>query len=194
MSKIIVTNSVTLDGVMQAPGRTDEDTRGGFRYGGWAVPYNDEIMGRVMGEGMANTGPLLLGRRTYEDFASIWPNMPDDNPFAAVLNSTRKFVASRTLTEPLPWVNSTLLPGDAADSVAELKKQSEKDIVILGSGELIQSLMRRKLIDEFVLLIHPLVLGSGRRLFTDGGASAALRLVDTKNTSTGVIIATYRAG
>ena len=194
MSKIIVTNSVTLDGVMQAPGRTDEDRRGGFRYGGWAVPYNDEIMGRVMGEGMANTGPLLLGRRTYEDFASIWPNMPDDNPFAAVLNSTRKFVASRTLTEPLPWVNSTLLPGDAADSVAELKKQSEKDIVILGSGELIQSLMRRKLIDEFVLLIHPLVLGSGRRLFTDGGASAALRLVDTKNTSTGVIIATYRAG
>ena len=194
MSKIIVTNSVTLDGVMQAPGRTDEDRRGGFRYGGWAVPYNDEIMGGVMGEGMANTGPLLLGRRTYEDFASIWPNMPDDNPFAAVLNSTRKFVASRTLTEPLPWVNSTLLPGDAADSVAELKKQSEKDIVILGSGELIQSLMRRKLIDEFVLLIHPLVLGSGRRLFTDGGASAALRLVDTKNTSTGVIIATYRAG
>lgn len=194
MSKIIVTNSVTLDGVMQAPGRADEDTRGGFRYGGWAVPYNDEVMGRVMGEGMANTGPLLLGRRTYEDFASIWPNMPDDNPYAAVLNRTRKFVASRTLTEPLPWVNSTLLPGDAADSVAELKKQSEKDIVILGSGELIQSLMRKKLIDEFVLLIHPLVLGSGRRLFTDGGASAALRLVDTKNTSTGVIIATYRAG
>jgi dihydrofolate reductase len=194
MSKIIVTNSVTLDGVMQAPGRADEDTRGGFRYGGWAVPYNDEVMGRAMGEGMANTGPLLLGRRTYEDFASIWPNMPDDNPYAAVLNRTRKFVASRTLTEPLPWVNSTLLPGDAADSVAELKKQSEKDIVILGSGELIQSLMRKKLIDEFVLLIHPLVLGSGRRLFTDGGASAALRLVDTKNTSTGVIIATYRAG
>jgi dihydrofolate reductase len=194
MSKIIVTKSVTLDGVMQAPGRADEDTRGGFRYGGWAVPYNDEVMGRVIGEGMANTGPLLLGRRTYEDFASIWPNMPDDNPYAAVLNRTRKFVASRTLTEPLPWVNSTLLPGDAADSVAELKKQSEKDIVILGSGELIQSLMRKKLIDEFVLLIHPLVLGSGRRLFTDGGASAALRLVDTKNTSTGVIIATYRAG
>ena len=191
MPKVVVTSSLTLDGVMQAPGRPDEDVRGGFDRGGWALPYNDPVMGRVMGEGMAQTGALLLGRRTYEDFASVWPHRKD-NPFTDVLNNVQKYVASTTLTEPLPWKNSTLLEGDAADAVADLKQQPGPDLAILGSGELIQSLRRRNLIDEYVLLIHPLVLGSGRRLFPDGTSPADLRLVDSVTTTTGVMIATYQ--
>jgi dihydrofolate reductase len=191
MRKVVVTNNLTLDGVMQAPGRPDEDVRGGFDRGGWALRYNDPVMGRVMGEGMAQAGALLLGRRTYEDFASVWPNRTD-NPFTEVLDATQKYVASTTLAEPLPWKNSTLLKGDAADAVADLKQQPGPDLTILGSGELIQSLRRRNLIDEYVLLIHPLVLGSGRRLFPDGSPPADLRLASSVTTTTGVMIATYQ--
>jgi dihydrofolate reductase len=188
MSKVVVFMNLTLDGVMQAPGRPDEDRRGGFKHGGWATPYATM---EAAEESMAYTGALLLGRRTYEDFYAVWPNRTD-NPFTAVLNNTQKYVASTTLEEPLPWSNSTLLKGDAAEAVARLKEELGKDLVILGSGELVQSLMRRNLIDEYVLLIHPLVLGSGRRLFAYGGAFAALRLVSTKTTTTGVVIATYQ--
>ena len=191
MSKVVVVNNVTLDGVMQAPGRPDEDPRGGFTHGGWALPYNDPNMSRIMGEGIANTGALLFGRRTYEDFYAVWPNRTD-NPFTDVLNNTQKYVASTTLTEPLPWQNSTLLKGDVAKTVANLKQQPGADIVILGSGEMIQSLMRHNLIDQFTLLIHPLVLGSGRHLFLDGGAFATFRLANTIPTTTGVVIATYQ--
>jgi dihydrofolate reductase len=191
MSKVVVTNHLTLDGVMQAPGDPDEDRRGGFAHGGWQPPYADSVMAGVMAEGIARGGALLFGRRTYEKFASVWPNQPEDNPYTAVLNDRRKYVASTTLEEPLPWSNSTLLKGDAAEAVAELRAQPGKDLVVLGSGELVQSLMGRDLIDEFVLTIHPLVLGSGRRLFTDHGAFAALRLVDARTTTTGVVIATY---
>jgi dihydrofolate reductase len=191
MAKLVVINNLTLDGVMQAPGRHDEDLRGGFEHGGWAVPYHDEVMGRVMGERMARGGPLLLGRRTYEDFAGFWPKQKD-NPYTEVLNNVQKYVASTTLTEPLPWSNSTLLRGDAAEAVAKLKEESGKDIGVLGSGQLIQSLMRHDLVDEYVLLIHPLLVGSGRRLFPDGGPFAALRLVDSVTTTTGVLIATYQ--
>jgi dihydrofolate reductase len=191
MSKVVVFTSLTLDGVVQAPGRPDEDRRGGFQHGGWAQPYNDPVMGSVAAEGMATGGALLLGRRTYEDFFSFWPHQTD-NPFTEVLNNTQKYVASTTLAEPLPWSNSTLLKGDAAEAVARLKGQPGKDMVVLGSGELVQSLMRRNLVDRYQLLIHPLVLGSGRRLFPDGGAFAALRLVDTVTTTTGVVIATYQ--
>ncbi len=180
---------MTLDGVMQAPGRPDEDVRGGFEHGGWALPYNDPVMARLMGGRMAEGGDMLFGRRTYEDFARVWPNRKD-NPFTEVLNNAQKYVASTTLKEPLPWMNSTLLEGDAGEAVARLKEQPGKNLVILGSGELIQSLMPRQLIDEFVLLIHPLILGSGRRLFGEG-AYAALRLVDAVPTTTGVMIATY---
>jgi dihydrofolate reductase len=186
-----VTNHLTLDGVMQAPGRPDEDGRGGFDRGGWAQPYGDAVMAGVMAEGMAKGGALLLGRRTYEDFAAFWPNQ-EDNPFTEVLNNIQKYVASTTMEEPLPWSNSTLLKGDAAEAVARLKEQPGEDLVVLGSGELVQSLMRRNLVDEYLLTIHPLILGSGRRLFTDGGASVALRLVDTKTTTTGVVIAIYQ--
>jgi dihydrofolate reductase len=192
VSKIVVFTSLTLDGVMQAPGRADEDRRGGFEHGGWATPYADSVLGSVAAEGMSTGGGLLFGRRTYEDFASIWPSMPQPNPFTKALNESTKYVASTTLEEPLPWVNSTLLKGDAADAVAKLKEQPGKDLVILGSGVLVRSLMKRDLIDEYVLLIHPLVLGSGRHLFTEGGPPATLRLVDTKTTTTGVVIATYR--
>ena len=190
MRKVIVFVSVTLDGVMQAPARPDEDVRGGFTHGGWAIPYADEVMGRVAGGSMAGTGAIILGRRTYEDFYSVWPNRKD-NPYTEVLNNSLKCVASRTLKEPLPWMNSKLLEGDAADAVARLKEQPGKDMVVLGSGELVQSLMRKNVVDEFVLQTHPLVLGSGRRLF-DGGGATPLRLVDTTTTSKGVVIATYR--
>jgi dihydrofolate reductase len=191
MRRIVVTNNVTLDGVMQAPGRPDEDRRGGFQHGGWAMSYNDEVKGRVMAGGMAGGADLLFGRRTYEDFFKVWPGRTD-NPFTEVLDNSCKYVASTTLKEPLPWKNSILLAGDAADAVAKLKQESGNDLVILGSGELVASLMRRDLIDEFVLCIHPLVLGAGRRLFNDGGAFAKFRLVDSVPTTTGVVIATYQ--
>ena len=190
MTRVVVFMNLTLDGVMQAPGRPDEDVRGGFAHGGWAIPYADPTMGKVAAESMATTGALLFGRRTYEDFYAVWPHRKD-NPFTEVLNNTRKYVASTTLKEPLPWNNSTLLKGDAAEAVAELKAQPGKDIVVLGSGALLQSLMRRNLIDEYVLQIHPLVLGSGSRLFNDG-LFATLRLVGTTTTTTGVVIATYQ--
>ena len=191
MSKVVVNMNLTLDGVMQAPRRPDEDPRGGFEHGGWALPYFDPVMGKAAAEGMAKMPALLFGRRTYEDFYAVWPKRTD-NPFTAFLNNVQKYVASTTLAEPLPWSNSTLLTGDAAAAVATLKEQPDKDLIIFGSGELVQSLMRRNLVDEYVLQIHPLVLGSGRRLFPDGSPFAALRLVDTKTTTTGVVIATYR--
>jgi len=192
MRRIVVFMSLTLDGVIQAPGRPDEDRRGGFEYGGWGQQYADQEMGKAAAESMATTGGLLFGRRTYEDFYSVWPHRTD-NPYTEVLNNAQKYVASTTLKEPLPWMNSTLLEGDAVDAVARLKHQPGKDMVVLGSGELVQSLMRGRLIDRYVLLIHPLILGSGRRLFTDTDSRAALKLIDTKTTSTGVVIATYQA-
>src|SRR6266568_2370604 len=187
MSKVVVFMNLTLDRVIQAPGRPDEDRRGGFEHGGWAIPYATM---EAAEESKAYTGALLLGRRTYEDFYTVWPNRTD-NPFTAVLNNTQKYVASTTLSEPLSWSNSTLLKGDAAEAVAALKEEPGKDLLVMGSGELIQSLMRHNLVDEYILLIHPLVLGSGRRLFADGGEAAALRLVATSTTTTGVVIATY---
>ena len=190
MSKVIVFLNLTLDGVMQGPGRPDEDTRGGFEYSGWATPYSDPSIGRSVGESMATTGGLLFGRWTYEDFYKVWPNRTDGNPFTEVLNNTRKYVASTKLEEPLPWMNSTLLNGDVPKAVAKLKKQQEKDFVILGSGKLVQSLMKENLIDRYLLLIHPLVLGTGKRLFPNGDMTA-LKLVNTETTGKGVIIVTY---
>jgi dihydrofolate reductase len=189
MAKLTVINHLTLDGVMQSPGRPDEDTRGGFPHGGWAGPNNDEVMGRKLGEHMTG-GPLLLGRRTYEDFYGHWPQQTD-SPFSEALTRTQKYVASTTLSEPLPWENSTLLAGDVPAAVAELKRASERDVVVMGSGELIRSLAPHGLVDEWVLLIHPLVLGTGARLFGEGAGLGALRLVDSVTTTKGVLIATY---
>jgi dihydrofolate reductase len=189
MGTITLFTSLTLDGVMQAPGRPDEDTRGGFRHGGWAVPYNDPVMGKIAGEGMAGGGSILLGRRTYQDFAGYWPKQKD-NPFTEALNRTQKYVASNTLKEPLSWQNSTLIKGDVPTAVARLR--AKEDLVVLGSGELAQALMRNDLLDRYMLLIHPLVLGTGGRLFRDGSVMAKLRLVGpTAATTKGVVIGTY---
>ncbi len=173
---------------MQAPGRPDEDRRGGFEHGGWAAPY--AAMSSVAGEGLSNTGPFLFGRRTYEDFYAYWPNQTD-NPYTAVLNNMQKYVASTTLEEPLAWSNSTLLKGSIPEAVAALKAQPDTDYLVMGSGVLVQTLMKHKLVDQYVLHIHPLVLGSGQHLFADGGAFAKLQLVDTRTTPTGVVITTY---
>jgi dihydrofolate reductase len=191
MRRILVVENVTLDGVMQAPGSPDEDTSGGFRHGGWALPYMDDVIGREMSKGMGAT-ELLFGRRTYEQFYSYWPTAPQPNPFTEVLNNTQKYVVSTTLSEPLPWINSTLVAGEAGEGVAKLKQQPGRDLVVLGSGELVRSLMSRGLIDEYTLLIHPLVLGSGRRLFREETSMARLRLTSSVVTTTGVVIATYQ--
>ena len=192
MGKLVVVNHMTLDGVMQAPARADEDIRGGFAHGGWATANNDEVMaatlGRRMAEGGSGRGGLLLGRRTYEDFYAVWPSRTGD-PVSDLLNRTPKYVVSRTLTEPLPWSNSFLIDGDPTEAVAELK-QALAGLTILGSGELIATLMAADLIDEYLLLIHPLVFGTGRRLFPDG-VHASLRLSDSVITTKGVIIVTY---
>jgi dihydrofolate reductase len=189
--KVVAINHITLDGVTQAPGRPDEDTRDGFKHGGWSVPYGDEVLGKFMGQRMASGASLLLGKRTYKDFYSFWPSQVD-NPYTAVLNKVTKYVASKTMREPLPWSNSVLLPGDAADAVAKMKKTDRPDLVILGSGKLVRSLMRRNLINEYLLLINPIVLGSGHKLFPDGKVTMPLELVSATPTTTGVIIASYR--
>ena len=189
MSRVVVINHLTLDGVMQAPGRREEDTRDGFEHGGWAGPSVDEVVNAAMGARMPRSGGLLLGRRSYEDMLGYWNTQ--DSPFKEMLNSAPKYVASRTLREPLPWPNSTLLSGDVAEAVAQLRQQPGKDLNVMGSRELIQTLMRHGLIDEYLLLIYPLVLGSGRRLFADGGPPASLRLIDSTVSTTGVLIATY---
>jgi dihydrofolate reductase len=193
MGKVIVVNHVTLDGVMQSPSGLDEDRRGDFAHGGWAARNTDEVLGRYMGERMAKGegGAMLFGRRTYETMASFWPKQTDGNPFTEVLNARRKYVASRTLSEPLEWVNSTVVSGDVPAAVAELKR--DQDLVVLGSGDLIAALLPAGVIDEWVLPIHPVVLGTGRRLFPDGVPPTTLELTDTTRTTTGVIIATYAA-
>lgn len=188
MGKIIVFISLTLDGVMQGPGRAEEDTRGGFKYGGWAAPYN--AMSGAMGSSMANIGPMLFGRRTYQDLYTVWHDRTD-NQFSPMLDNAQKYVASRTLSDPLPWRNSTLLNGEATDALIPLKQQEGKDFLVMGSGVLVQSLMQRKLVDNFVLLVHPLLLGSGHRLFPEGSPYTTLKLVESQSTSSGVVVLTY---
>ncbi len=197
MSRIVVMNHVTLDGVMQGPGRADEDTRGGFRHAGWghrteAPP--DGAFQKAMGERMTAGGGLsgwLFGRRTYEDLLSHWNQQPD-SPFGPMLNNTPKYVVSSTLTEPLPWPNSTLLRGAVVDAVGELKARTDGVLGIMGSGELIAALLAADLIDELLLMIHPLVLGSGRRLFPDD-VDVSLRLLENTTSSSGVVIAVYES-
>jgi len=189
MRKVVVFNNLALDGVMQAPGRPEEDRRGGFRHGGWAAAYN-AMQSAEAGESLTNFGALLIGRRTYEILYDYWPQQTG-NPFTEMLTQMPKYVASTTLAEPLPWENSVLLKGDLAKAVTALKEEQGGDLVMMGSGGLIQSLMPHNVIDRYVLLIHPLVLGSGRRLFPDEGAQAALHLVSAKSTANGVVVATY---
>lgn len=192
MRSVIVNEFLTLDGVMQAPGNPEEDRSGGFEHGGWQLPYFDEAMGSAISEGMATSGGFLLGRRTYEILSAFWPNQPAEDPFAAAMNSLPKHVVSTTLDEPLKWQNATLLKGDAAEAVAELKRQPGKDLQVIGSGELVQTLIQHDLVDEYRLMVHPLVLGSGRRLFRDGTTRTPLQLIGTRTTGTGVVVLTYR--
>lgn len=190
MRNVVVFTNLTLDGVMQAPGSPDEDLRGGFPYGGWGAPYA-AMASSAIGDSLGNVGPLLFGRRTYEHFYSYWPKQTN-NPYTDVLNNAQKYLASRTLKEPLPWSNSTLLKGDVAEAVSSLKAQPGQDFMVMGSGELVQTLLKHNLVDRFVLLIHPLILGSGRRLFPEGGAYATLKLISARTTDKGVVVATYQ--
>ncbi len=189
MRKLVVTTFITLDGVMQAPGGPEEDPTGGFTYGGWLFNYWDDMMGQVMGEFMAKPSELLLGRKTYEIFAAYWPYIKED-PTADKLNSVRKYVISRTLDEA-SWNNSTLVTGDVEQAVRNLKEQKGPEIQVHGSGNLIQTLLKHDLIDEFRLWIFPITIGKGKRLFGEGTQPASLKLIDSKTSTTGVIIATY---
>jgi dihydrofolate reductase len=191
MMKIVVINNATLDGVMQGPGRADEDTRGGFAHGGWAARGDapDAEIGAAMGARMSQSDGLLFGRRTYQDLMETWNSR--GGPFKEALNAAPKYVVSRTLAEPLPWPNSTLLAGDVVDEVTELKSLPGREIHIMGSGQLIETLVAHQLVDEFLLMIFPVVVGQGRRLFSDD-TYLELDLVDAKTTKSGVVIATYR--
>jgi dihydrofolate reductase len=192
MGRIIVIEHLTLDGVMQAPGTLDEDLRDGFQHGGWANRNQDPAMRKVMSASMSSAWSLLIGRATYEQFADYWPKQAP-NPMTEALDNVQKYVASTTLTEPLAWQNSTLLKGDAADAVRRLKEELRENLVVFGSGVLVRSLLSHDLVDELMLMVYPLVLGSGRRLFADSGSDlSAFRLVDSETTDTGVIIATYQ--
>lgn len=188
MAKVIVMNGITLDGVMQGPARPDEDTRGGFAHGGWAVPYADEASVAKMGERMGEDRAWLFGRRTYEELLAVWNAR--GGPFKDALNDGRKYVASSNPAARLEWPNSTLLHGDVPAAVAELKQSTSANLVMMGSGVLIGSLMAADLIDEYLLMITPLVLGTGRRLFPEG-VRAPLRLIEATTSSTGVIMAAY---
>jgi dihydrofolate reductase len=195
MRKLVVGTFLTLDGVMQAPGGPGEDRDGGFEHGGWSVKYWDEMMGQLIVEQVLQSDALLLGRRTYEIFAAHWPRVTDPNdPVASKLNSIRKYVVSRTL-DKAEWNNSVLISRDAAAHVARLKQEAGGEIGVSGSSNLIQTLLKHDLVDEFRLWVFPIVVGSGKRLFGDGAVPGALRLLETKVSTTGVAIHHYeRAG
>jgi dihydrofolate reductase len=188
MAEITVLNHVTLDGVMQGPAGPDEDPRDGFRFGGWAAARTDHVMNDRLGRSMAQGGALLFGRRTYEQFAAYWPHQTD-NPYTELLDRQTKYVVSSSLTEPLPWQNSVLL--ESMDAVAQVKASTEQPLTVLGSGVLVASLRERDLVDRYVLLVHPVLLGSGHRLLTGGTPPAELTLTESLVTTTGVVIATY---
>lgn len=189
MRRIIVSSFMTLDGVVQAPGGPGEDEEGGFAFGGWSVNYWDDMMNQVMADAMATPFDLLLGRKTYDIFASYWPTAPDEAG-AKPLNDATKYVASRGAPK-LEWRESVLLEGDVAEAVAELKREEGPELQVHGSGNLIQTLMRNDLVDEYRLWTFPLVLGSGKRLFAEGTVSKGLKLRDSTVSSTGVVIGWY---
>jgi dihydrofolate reductase len=190
MGRVTAFESITLDGVMQAPGRADEDERNGFHHGGWATGFDDETMMRFTGESMAGTEALLFGRRTYEDLLGYWTSTPEPNPFTDILVKQQKYVVSRSDTTDLPYPNSTLVAGSATATVANLRDEVDGGITVLGSGELVRSLHAAGLVDDYVLLIHPIVLGTGTQLF--GAAERTdLALQESVTTSTGVVLARY---
>ena len=191
MRTLSVIEFVTLDGVMQGLGSADEDRDGGFEYGGWGAPYGDEVLGQKAGEGMASTTAYLFGRKTYEKMAAYWPHEPDENPIAAHLNATPKYVVTKTLRS-LDWAGSHIIDSDVAKSVRNLKTQGDGTIAVLGSGVLVQTLIASDLVDEYRLFLHPLVLGSGKRLFRETDRQLPMRLVDCTPTTTGVLLLSYQ--
>jgi dihydrofolate reductase len=191
MGKLVVIEFLSLDGVMQAPGSPDEDTEGGFEHGGWQRPYADDVLGAAAAEGMAATEAYLFGRKTYEGMARYWPTAPADDPFAAHLNPTPKYVASKTL-QSLAWQNSTLIEGDVRAAVAGLKERIGGNIAVLGSGGLVHTLMEGDLVDEYRLFVQPIVIGSGKRLFRGSDQVRRLRLVHSATTGTGALVLAYQ--
>ena len=189
--KLIVQSFVTLDGVMQAPGGPGEDDDGGFAYGGWSVNYWDDQMGQVMGEATSWPFAMVLGRRTFDIMAAYWPTAPEEEG-AKVFNDATKYVASRARPNLEAWSNSVLIEGDAADGLAALKAEDGPELQVHGSANLIQTLLRHNLVDEFRLWVFPVVLGSGKRLFADGTVPSGLRLTDSKVSSTGVVMGTWQ--
>jgi dihydrofolate reductase len=189
MRKLIVSTFLTLDGIMQAPGGPEEDDEGRFAYGGWSVNYWDDLMGKVMGEATSKPFAMVLGRKTYDIMAAYWPTAPEDAG-GEVFNDAPKYVASRG-RPTLEWSNSVLIEGDAADGLAALKAEDGPELQVHGSSNLIQTLLRHNLVDEYRLWVFPVVLGSGKRLFSDGAIPAGLKLLDSKVSTTGVVIGTY---
>jgi dihydrofolate reductase len=191
MARIIVSEFLTLDGVMQAPGAPDEDRDGGFSHGGWQLAHPDDRVGSYVMDGINAAGGLLLGRRTYDIFAGYWPNQPADDPIASIFNPMPKYVVSTTLREPLPWENSHLISDDVPGAVQHLRDGAGNDIQVIGSSELVQALVRHDLVDEYRLMVHPFVLGTGKRLFRAEAGDARLKLVASEATPTGVLLLTY---
>jgi dihydrofolate reductase len=191
MAQIVVSEFLTLDGVMQGPGGADEDRSGGFDKGGWQLGYGDEATGRFLFAAWDETDALLLGRRTYDIFAGYWPTVAPDDRVGRLMNGFPKYVASTTLSEPLAWERSTLLNGDVPRAVADLRSGPGRQIQVIGSGELVQTLIQHGLVDRYQLMVYPLVLGTGKRLFRDGTAGTRLKLVESIPTSTGILLSTY---
>ncbi len=192
MRRLGIVEFVTLDGVMQGLGGPDEDREGGFEHGGWSMPYADEVMANQALSGLGQTTAYLFGRKTYEHMAAHWPNEPADNPIAASLNATPKYVATRTLRdEHLGWANAHVLAGDLVEGVEALKADGEGSVTVLGSGVLVQSLLAHDLVDVYRIMLHPLVLGAGKRLFRQYPRPLRLRLVDCTPTTTGVVLLSY---
>lgn len=190
MRKLVVVEFISLDGVIQAPGDPGEDRDGGFELGGWIVPFSDDQMGQIIVDRINQAGALLLGRRTYEIWAAYWPHVGDEDPIAAKFNRIPKYVASRTLNSA-EWNNSTLLTGNVVEEVAKLKEQDGGEIQLFGSSDFLQTLTANDLVDEYRLMIFPVLLGDGKRLFAEGTIPRGLKLVDTVTSSTGVTINTY---
>jgi dihydrofolate reductase len=191
MARIVVSEFLTLDGVMQAPGDPNEDRSGGFEHGGWQLAFFDDIFGKAMTDSFAETGGLLLGRRTYDIFAAHWPNQPEDDPLGGIMNRLPKHVVSTTLEEPLAWQNSTLIKDDVVEALRALRAEHGKDLLVFGSGELVQALIANGLVDEYRLMIHPIVLGTGKKLFRDGTEMTRLQLKQTMLTTTSVLMNSY---
>jgi dihydrofolate reductase len=192
MPRFVVTEFLTLDGVMQAPGAPNEDHDGDFDHGGWQMSYFDDMFGEYVMAGIRTAGGLLLGRRTYDIFNAHWPHQPADDPIAPLLNAMPKHVVSSTLSEPLSWENSHLISGDVPAQLARLREADGRDLRVIGSGDLVQTLVKHDLVDAYELMVHPLVLGTGKRLFREEPATPIrLRLVESRPTTTGVLLLTY---